>query len=996
LTSTISTPATRGAALAWHDAGFCVVPAADDGSKRPGVGAWKTYQREQFPREALANGSYPGIGLVCGAVSGGLEMLELEGRAIAEGAFETVAASAAAANLGDLWDRVTKTDGAYLELTPSGGVHILYRLADAPVPGNTKLANRPARVDELTDDESALVAKGRTVVRGLAETRGDGGFVIVAPSAGTTHPTGKPWALAVGRPGQVPTITAAEREQLHDLFRQLDQMPQRPAQPAPPETILRGVEPQTGPLRRNDGPGLSPGDDFAARTEWPAILEPAGWHVHYQAEGITYWTRPGKDTGTSATTNANGTDRLYVHTSSTEFDPQESYSKFGAYAVLNFAGDHSAAARDLAARGHGSPPPGSTWPLATPPPAWFTAPVLGNSRRNDGGGPGRLPPPSSPMAVARVLEPELRVGADFTLRNWRGGWWQWHTSHWAEIEPLALRKRLYVWTEHAVFMTTTKNGPEDRSWSPDQKKVANLADALASIVLLDRNVQVPSWLSAGHEDTGAVVACRNGLLKLDGRVLMPHDPGYFNLVAVPFDYDAAATEPREWLKFLATLWPGGGDGQVAALQEWFGYVISGRTDMQKIFAIIGPPRSGKGTIATVLTALAGAANVAGPTLASLAMQFGLQPLLGKSLALISDARIGRSADTAIIVERLLTISGEDVLSIDRKHKEAWEGRIPARLMLLSNELPRFSDSSGTIATRFVVAETVTSFLGREDRALRARLMAELPGILNWALAGLERLLAQGRFTDTAVSVEAVEIMRLTASPYAPFVDEQCVVGPQYEVAVDALWQAWKLWCFNNDREKAGVKQWLGRDLKSVVPGLHVVQPRDPDTRKQYRAYRGLGLRVDYPVAARALDEAADTRKALPDTRKFEPEARKQDPLWPGETRTDTDGHAHLPVNTYGSKNENTANTPIELQWVGARVSALHPEAAAESPPTEPAAPVPPTPDATDPNFCSRCSKPFPDVAWLPCDQCSARHHARGRGGHGPTCQTCLIERTATT
>lgn len=453
-----------------------------------------------------------------------------------------------------------------------------------------------------------------------------------------------------------------------------------------------------------------------------------------------------------------------------------------------------------------------------------------------------LPGPDDPMAVARVIEPELKAGQAYTLRNWRGGWWRWQTSHWAEIEDLALRGDLYGRTEHAVFVT--EEGSYEK-WRPTRTKIANLTDALASIVHLDRETKTPAWLAGDRTDLGTIVSCRNGLLRLEGRELLAHDAAYFNLVAVPFDFEADAEEPKEWLKFLDTVWPDGGEGQVAALQEWFGYVLSGRTDFQKIFAIIGPPRSGKGTIASVLTELVGALNVAGPTLASLATNFGMQPMLGKSLALISDARIGRSVDTSVVVERLLTISGEDVLTVDRKNREHWEGRIPARIMLLSNELPRFSDGSGTIATRFVVTETVQSFLGREDRGLKARLMAELPGILNWALDGLERLLARGHFTDTEVSTEAVDVMRQTASPFAPFVEDECLVGPEYEVAPEVVWQAWGLWCFQNGRERTGTVQWLGRDLKSVVPGLRIARPKGDDG-KQHRVYRGLGLKSDYP------------------------------------------------------------------------------------------------------------------------------------------------------
>jgi len=78
---------------------------------------------------------------------------------------------------------------------------------------------------------------------------------------------------------------------------------------------------------------------------------------------------------------------------------------------------------------------------------------------------------------------------------------------------------------------------------------------------------------------------------------------------VSFDYDPDAPAPRRWLAFLKELWPDDTDS-IAAMQD----VLSGRTDLHKIFLLIGPTRSGKGTIARVLAALVGRGNAAGPTL----------------------------------------------------------------------------------------------------------------------------------------------------------------------------------------------------------------------------------------------------------------------------------------------------------------------------------------------------------------------------------------------
>jgi Family of unknown function (DUF5906) len=154
--------------------------------------------------------------------------------------------------------------------------------------------------------------------------------------------------------------------------------------------------------------------------------------------------------------------------------------------------------------------------------------------------------------------------------------------------------------------------------------------------------------------------------------------------------------------------------------------------------MVGPTRGGKGVIARVMTALIGRKNVAGPTLNSLSGEFGLAPLIGKPLAVISDARFA-GKDSSIVVERLLSISGEDTLTVNRKYRDQWTGKLPSRLHVLSNELPKLGDASTAIVGRIVLLLLANSWLGKEDHNLEPALHTELTGILNWALEGLRRL-----------------------------------------------------------------------------------------------------------------------------------------------------------------------------------------------------------------------------------------------------------------
>jgi putative DNA primase/helicase len=444
-----------------------------------------------------------------------------------------------------------------------------------------------------------------------------------------------------------------------------------------------------------------------------------------------------------------------------------------------------------------------------------------------------LPPPSDPMAVARVFVQQhcQHDGGPLTLYFWRGGWWEWRTTHWVEVEIRSVRGKLYRFTEHAFYHT----GKLPMPWQPTSNKISNVLDALTAITHLPEELDQPTWLD---DREGDVVAVGNGLLDIKTRQLHPHTPLYFNQTSVPFKFDPEATEAAYWLSFLTDLWP---HEMVAidVLGEWFGYIVSGRTDLHKIFLMVGPTRGGKGAIARILTALVGKKNVAGPTLNSLGGDFGLAPLIGKPLAIISDARFsGKSAN--VVVERLLSISGEDTLTVNRKYRDQWTGQLPTRLHVISNELPKLGDASTAVVGRIVLLMLTQSWLGKEDHDLEQRLHEELPAILNWSLDGLERLNANGgRFTRLPTAEEAIVAMRDLASPVAAFVRERCQIEDGAEVEVEAVYLAYKVWCELNEHRKSTM-QTFGRDLRAAVPSIRKTRMREGDDR--HHVYTGITLR----------------------------------------------------------------------------------------------------------------------------------------------------------
>jgi putative DNA primase/helicase len=467
------------------------------------------------------------------------------------------------------------------------------------------------------------------------------------------------------------------------------------------------------------------------------------------------------------------------------------------------------------------------------------------------GGPGDGPVEAGddPHRLARLfLEQRHAHPSGLTLRHWRGEWLRWQAGAYRpygedDVQAALSRHVRAEFTRIAETRTQgKKQGRPPRIQKVTRGLCGDVAAALKSLCLVGTDVEQPTWLGEGPFPATEAVAARNGLLHLPSYMrgeggLHPTTPVFFSAVALDFDIDLAAPRPAAWLAFLGELWAN--DPQsIETLQEWFGYWLLPDTSLQKIFFLLGPPRSGKGTICRVLEQLLGAANVVGPTFSGLAGEFGLQPLLRKRLAVVSDARLSARADRGVVVERLLSVSGEDTLTVNRKHQSPVTGKLPTRLMIATNELPNLLDASGALVGRLVVLRLTESFTGKEDPVLLGRLVPELPGILLWSLEGLRRLRARGRFAQPPSGRPPLDQMAEVSSPVRAFAEECCEVGPGRQVAKQDLFEAWQAWCGERGHF-AGNDASFGRNFGAAFPQVETVRESGPRRR---RLYTGIALK----------------------------------------------------------------------------------------------------------------------------------------------------------
>ena len=205
------------------------------------------------------------------------------------------------------------------------------------------------------------------------------------------------------------------------------------------------------------------------------------------------------------------------------------------------------------------------------------------------------------LAIKEDKTPLLTLVRAFSspVLFWRGEWFAWTGTHYEQVAQQGIERQVMAFLEEKS--PTAVNGSMIHRFM-DLLRIVRHADHPTS----------PCWLTTGRLlSPTELFAVGNGLLHVaGGPELLPHDPAFFGLSAVSYDY-CPFVGCRRWQQFLNDLW-GDATAPVQLLQDWFGYCLLPDTSQQKILAINGPPRSGKSTITRVLRALLGSRNVACP------------------------------------------------------------------------------------------------------------------------------------------------------------------------------------------------------------------------------------------------------------------------------------------------------------------------------------------------------------------------------------------------
>lgn len=746
----------------YRAAGLSVIPIQTD--KRPAV-AWKPYQeRVATPGELdqwFARGSGR-MAVVCGAVSGHREVLDFDDPDAYIEWCGLIPAS--------LLDRLPTVQ------TPSGGYHVHYSCE--PIEGNQKLAMRDATTVAI-------------------ETRGEAGYVLVPPSSG--------YIPRRGNISDAPRLTSEERTVLFDAARALN----------------RWVEPSHFVTDSAISPTPNgedrPGDEYNVRGDIAALIRTHGWvQVHTSAE-TSYWRHPNKTSdGWSATLGKCGPNVFYnFSTNAYPFAAERAYSPFAVYTLLEHAGDFRAAAKALATEGYGSAHSPAVTPVGAP------ASSRSASQRAE------TMPEQSDEPETAVLRGDSRMRTDYGNAerlvdqhgpdiHWvfeRGMWATYHRTNWqldetGEVERRAKRVVRNIYREAAA---RPAEEADERAALGKHAASSEAASRLRAMIDLARSEGGITVHLTDFDRDPWLLNCQNGTVDLRAGNLRAHDRAELHMRITPVAYDPHATCPI-WEAFLHRIM-GGNEQVITFLQRAIGYSLTGVTREQVFFLLHGVGANGKSTFLETLAAL----------LAGYAQQAQITTFLRKQhdegipndLARMVGARFisAVEADEGVRLSESLIkqLTGGDRITVRFLHQEFFDFIPEAKYWFAMNHRPTIRGTDHAMWRRpLLIPFGVVIPDEEQDKGLKAKLQAELPGILAWAVQGCLDWQTHGLAIPEEVRAATSEY-RAEMDTLAGFFEERCTLTKDAWVPSSDLYRAYREWS-EEAGERYETEQMFGKKL----------------------------------------------------------------------------------------------------------------------------------------------------------------------------------------
>ena len=451
-----------------------------------------------------------------------------------------------------------------------------------------------------------------------------------------------------------------------------------------------------------------------------------------------------------------------------------------------------------------------------------------------------------PVRLANVIIQRCRESG-IELVCWRDRIFRWKNGVYTMQAPFDVRNKSIQTINRELELCWSESHSRDDS--PVRKTTAGLVKdviaALKSATYVTSESGMPCWLPDRSRPN--YVCCTNGIVDLDAIAagkprdcwLIDHTHQWFSTIKLSYAFDPDAGCPKfDQAIELATE----GDSEKSTiLQEFFGYCLLTGNLHQRFLVLQGEGGTGKSSVLAALQAMVGEQNVASVPLEEFDDRFALFLTLGKIVNIAADVdRINKVAEG-----KLKSFTSNDLLKFEQKNRDPIVSPATAKLVMAWNEAPVMRDRSDGLWRRMILVEFNRRIPASErvrgmDTAFWWETQGEVPGILNWAIAGMRRLIKQGEFSSCQASIDAVDELRISSDPEGDFLLEyttQCASGV---VNSQRAFELYKHWAKETGHPFPMSIRRFGRAVARVYPSRVARQAKD----RKSKDYFGLTWTAD--------------------------------------------------------------------------------------------------------------------------------------------------------
>ena len=343
-----------------------------------------------------------------------------------------------------------------------------------------------------------------------------------------------------------------------------------------------------------------------------------------------------------------------------------------------------------------------------------------------------------------------------------------------------------------------------------------------------------------------LINLENGMLSPWDGSIEEHDPIYYSTIRIPYIYDPVA-KCGLWEKSLDEIFESNKE-KIGMLQEFFGYCLTRDVKQHKALLLLGESRSGKSTILNLLRYLVGVNNCSAVPLKYIVNPQNTFMLINKLVNLDPDV----SAKAAEFEAEFKTITAGDPVHANPKHIHPFDFIPHCKMVMAANIFPKITDHSSAFYNRLILLPCDRVFTPEEqNRDLPKQLLGELPGILNWCMAGLRRLTDRGRFEELQFMQDAVHELEDENNPVNMFFDEHVIVLVDNYTYIEKgdLFGKYKIWC----EQTKNYTLSKARFAACVFKQYHKVTPKSTNLENGKRIWKNI-MYVEFKSMPEVINE----------------------------------------------------------------------------------------------------------------------------------------------